>query len=427
MIIFFVRHFNDIDHMVPVVWKLKLDNHPVTVCCMNPDYDIETDFRLQFLRTLDIPVAHISQAFDLNRDPLYKFLSFLTQKGANANRKLAFQDQDNPTGSFQVFNKLVGFLGKKAFKLQNKIYFNFRWARAVLIKTKAQAICFDEVMPHFYVVDIFLRAAKTLSIPTISLPHGIQLFTSAYARPKSTDSRRVAKFGRFDFIVAPNQLKKEFLINAGIDEHKVQVLGSARYCHEWLEQYHKILPGKIKAVGNRVGKLKVVLMPSRPHSNLDIERTLGTCAMLAELDPVHAVVKPHTRFKGYQDLFANTPLTDVSEIPSAELLEWADVLLIVASSLILEAHSLGKPALYLKYLHPNTTLFEEMGACWTIHDETELKEALLILSADKTKVPYTRDKVDDFLAEVVYAGDRNRDVLKDFENLLLGGSAARQI
>ena len=40
----------------------------------------------------------------------------------------------------------------------------------------------------------------------------------------------------------------------------------------------------------------------------------------------------------------------------------------------------GKPALYLKYLHDNTTLFEELGACWTIMMKHELKHALVVFA-----------------------------------------------
>jgi hypothetical protein len=51
MYLFFVRHFNDIDHTTPVVWKMKKDNYPVAVYCMNPRYDIRSDYRLCFLKS----------------------------------------------------------------------------------------------------------------------------------------------------------------------------------------------------------------------------------------------------------------------------------------------------------------------------------------------------------------------------------------
>ena len=74
----------------------------------------------------------------------------------------------------------------------------------------------------------------------------------------------------------------------------------------------------------------------------------------------------------------------------------------------------GKPVLYLKYLHANTMLFEECGACWTINDEPELKDALQSFASKKMEVPYGAENVNRFLSEVVYGGRNKRDVLKDY-------------
>ncbi len=73
-----------------------------------------------------------------------------------------------------------------------------------------------------------------------------------------------------------------------------------------------------------------------------------------------------------------------------------------------------KPVLYLKYLHANTMLFEECGACWTIHNESELKDALQSFVNKRMEVPYGDENVDRFLSEVVYGGRNKRDVLEDY-------------
>ena len=64
MYLFFVRDFNDIDHITPIVWKMKGDGHPVAVYCMNPEYDIQSDYRLNFLKELGVKVDFIYNAFD---------------------------------------------------------------------------------------------------------------------------------------------------------------------------------------------------------------------------------------------------------------------------------------------------------------------------------------------------------------------------
>jgi hypothetical protein len=79
----------------------------------------------------------------------------------------------------------------------------------------------------------------------------------------------------------------------------------------------------------------------------------------------------------------------------------------------------GKPVLYLKYLHENTTLFEDLGACWIISNETELKQALLALQQNKTDIPYGADNITEFISQVVYGGGR-RDVLADYEHFIVG-------
>jgi hypothetical protein len=71
-------------------------------------------------------------------------------------------------------------------------------------------------MPKHYVVDVFLKAAGQMPLPVLSLPHGVQLYTNEMTKPKSTETRRFAKFNRFDYIVAPNQLRKDSLVRAGV-------------------------------------------------------------------------------------------------------------------------------------------------------------------------------------------------------------------
>jgi hypothetical protein len=144
----------------------------------------------------------------------------------------------------------------------------------------------------------------------------------------------------------------------------------------------------------------------------------ASCRLIAELNGIDAVIKPHTRTHKV-DQFGNYPLPDVSHMLTADLCGWADVLLVVGSSVMTEALMREKPALYLKYLQANTTLFEELGACWTIHDETELKKALLTLQTDKKHMPYSKESVANFLTDVVYGGQNNMDVLSTYEQFII--------
>jgi hypothetical protein len=300
------------------------------------------------------------------------------------------------------------------YELTRIIFYNIKWAHYVLEQSEAQALCFDHIIPNRYVVNVLLRAAKERSIPTLALPHGVYLYTNKFNKARFSSRQRFYKFDRFDYVIVQNHLRKEVLVNSGIAREKIIVLGSARFCGEWIAQNKKILPRMIESAGRDLERLRVVFLPSKPRCRIDIERMHNTIDLLASLSEIEAVVKPHTRIGREAHLFDNMQLPNVSPVLTSELCEWADVVLIIGSSVITEALMQGKPVLYLKYLHANTMLFEECGACWTIHNEAELEQALQSLRKKRTDLPYGDENVNRYLSEVVYGGQNNRDVLRDY-------------
>jgi len=420
MYLFLTRHFNDIDHITPIVWKLKKADYPVAVYCMNPQYDIRNDYRLQFLKNEGVPVDYLHDAFDQDHGLFHNIMQACIQKCSNLQKRIEGDESGRPGKLPRMLGSVARRLMSVSYKITRLIYYNDRWARSIIERTGAQVICFDHIMPKLFVVDAFLKASRQMSIPSLALPHGVYLYTNEATKPKATDRHRLTKFNRFDYIIVTNKLRKALLVRSGVAEDKIFVLGSTRYCGEWLEQNRKILPGGFDGVSKESGKLKIVLMPSKPQCRLDVERMFSTCRILADLEGVEAMIKPHTRIRSQKHIFDNIPLPDVSSVLTAELCDWADVLINVGSSVITDALMREKPVLYLKYLHDNTTLFEELGACWTIHDETELKNALLTLQADKNHMPYSKESVANFLTEVVYGGSNSSDVLDRYEQFIVG-------
>jgi hypothetical protein len=419
MYLFCVRHFNDIDHIAPIVWKMKQDNYPVAVYCINPNYDIQNDHRLNFLKEQGIIVEYMYKAFDQNLGELHRTMRFLYMWLFSKGKRLNSPYQEKPFLLLRLTRLAAEILGVISYELTRISFYNTKWAHNVLEHSGAQALFFDHIMPQRYVVDVLLRAAKKMSIPTFSLPHGVYLFTNDFTKAKSTVSRRFTKFNRFDYVIVQNQLRKDVLVRSGVAEEKIFVLGSSRYCGEWIAQNKKIMPRLIKPNDKGTAKLKVIFMTSKPQCRVDIERMLNTFDLLSNLSEIQVMVKPHTRMGARAKLFDNLPLFNASGVLTAELCEWADVMLIIGSSVMTEALMQGRPVLYLKYLHANTTLFEEYGACWTIQNETELENALQSLKINKMDVPYSDENVNGFLSEVVYGGRHKRDVLKDYEQFIM--------
>jgi len=419
MYLFFVRHFNDIDHFTPIVWKMHKDNYPVAVYCMNPEYDIQSDYRLQFLRDEGVKVDFLYNDFEQSLGLLQRIVRFLFISTLAIERKLISDLQSQLSFLSRPFGRLAGKIGSRLYKFARRRFYNINWARDLLEQSGAQALCFDWIRPHKYVVDVLLKVAKEMSIPTLSLPHGVFLYTNDSVRIAPRGEMRFEKYYRYDYIIVQNKLFKEIISKSGIDKEKIFVLGSARYCNEWMEQNRKIIPRKIESNNGNAEKLKIVLMTTRPQYRINVEIMVKTLDILSNFSEIETVIKPHTRSGDEAKMYENVPLSNMSEHSSVELCEWADVVLVIASSIIIEALTQNKPALYLKYLHENTTEYEELGACWIIHDENELKDALLSLQKNRTKLPYTDENVNRFLSEIIYGGRDERNVLKDYEEFII--------
>lgn len=419
MYLFFVREFNDIDHITPIVWRINRDHYPVAVYCINPAYDIHRDYRLEFLKRAGVRVDFAYDAFPRALGFQHRFLRWISRKCfAGANR---IPGRTKPF--FSIFLIFRWLLAKIAEKVHNKgskrAYCNETWGRHVIAQSGAKALCFDHINPDRHVVKTLVKAAKAAGIPTFALPHGVFIYTNNPVRNGATDEDRFDKFNRFDYIVTQNELRKNVLVRAGVLEEKISVLGSARYCKEWMAQNRLIVP-RSKAWHRRKPEgLKTVFMTTRFDYRIDVDRMLRTFDLLAKIDGINVVVKPHTRSGKEAEIYNRISLSNAADISSVDLCEWADVVLAIASSIIIEPLSQGKPVLYLKYLHENVTQYEEFGACWTIHDEGELKNALQSLKTDPTNVPYTDESVHRFLAEIIYGGTSKIDVLKEYEHFIV--------
>lgn len=419
MYLFFVREFNDIDHITPIVWKMKQDDYPVAVYCLNPKYDLYRDYRLRFLRTQGVKVKYIFDEFGRALGPIHLVMRFIGRTCYAVANRLDSPSRTLFAAGSAKLQKRAKKIGRKIYKQCREKFYNISWARDIIAQSGARIVCFDHVNPNRYVVNILLTAAGEKAIPAIALPHGVFIYTNTLVRTGSTEEDRYDKFNRFNFILTQNELRKEVLVRAGVQREKISVMGSARYCNEWMTQNKKILPRTMKSNAESPGRLKAVFMTTRFAYKIDVERMFKTFDILSKLEGIDMAVKPHTRTGREAKVYKNMLLSNVSEFSSVELSEWADVVLAIGSSIIIEPLKQGKPVLYLKYLHENTTQYEELGACWTIYNEAELKEALLTLLANKKKVTYSNENVNRFLSEIIYGGPNERDVLGDYEDFIV--------
>jgi len=403
---------------------MSKDNYPVAVYCIDPEYDIDHDYRLNFLKERGVKVDFIYNGFDRPLGLLHRALRFLFLQSFAVGRRLNSTGRKQRTFLVEMFDRLAQRMGSWFYRLAKSKYYTRNWAHKFIEQSGAKVLCFDWIRPRKFVVEVLLSTAKEMSIPTVALPHGVFLYTNDLVQSESKGEGQFERYNHYDYVVVQNELFKEIVSESGVNKEKIFVLGSTRYCKEWMTQNNKILPRKMNSNRNNSDRLKVVFMTTRPHYRIYVEKMLRTFDILGNLDEIQVVVKPHTRTGKEAEMYKNLPLANVSDISSVELSEWADVMLVVGSSIIIEALTRHKPALYLKYLHENTTEYEEFGACWIIHDEDELRDALLSLRDKRGHVPYTDEEVNRWLAKVIYGGQNERDVLLGYEEFIVSCAAS---
>lgn len=419
MYLFFIRDFNDVDHIAPIVWKMVSNKYPVAVYCLSPQYDINSDYRLSFLKRLGVEVDYVYHTDYQNLGMLHRilrflyFLSFTIERKMQINYRFAF----SPLRNF--IQNQARLIGDRLYSFAKNKFYDLQWASNFIERKSAKALSFDWVKPKNTVVDVFLTAARMLSVPTLSLPHGVFVYTNDSVAIRSRPLPTFEKLNRYDYVIAQNELRQGFMIKSGLDPERISVLGSTRYCNEWIRQNNKILPRMLNLNKKDAKKLRLVFMTTKLRYRVKQDELMKALDLLANFDDIEIVIKPHTRSGRESSIYDKLPILKIADASSVELCEWADVILVIGSSIMVEALIQDKPLLYLKYLHANTTLYEEFGACWIIHDENELKKAIMSLKADKKSVPYRSKDVMRFITEFVYGGRKDRDVLGDYEQFIV--------
>ena len=428
--IFFVRRFNDLDHIVPVVYRTAKEGRRTSlVLCLNPFMEITDDFRLKFLREswgVKTQYVYTYYAPTLPHKAVGRWICsshirssvrelFAARAGRASGIRRGLKPFARPGEialriAYACFKKYLYAWTDRV--LVRRVLFNKRWAEAFLKHTRAATLVFDYVHSNIHVAGALIEAAHELGVPLISVPHGTSIFSGRPLEGPEDNHARVIHSG-VDYFVVHHRRDEKVLVDYGFDAKKLKVLGSARYCQEWEGVLHRIVPTeKIPEPRDPGRRLKVVYMERGADRHGAYKRLVWeTLERIASLDFVDFIIKPPTRTDRLH--FGKLPdsVMVANDINSVNLCRWADVVVGTVTSILLEAFWQRKILLYPKYFHDDSMWFEETGACWTVAGPEELEAALRRLKDDPLYRPYPQSAVDSFIRGVVYAEDADKDVL----------------
>ena len=416
MIVFFIRNYNDIDQLCPIIYKIRKDAHrDVVVLCLNPFYDIRDDFRLTFLRDrYHVVVKYVYKAYQPT--PTHRIVSNVL----SGNRYPPFFSKpvlnkcaNLVAGIFE--NYLYYWVYERFFK--DRVY-DEKWAVGLLDKYKASILVFDFVKQKDYVVKAVVAAAGKMKIPTVAIPPGIMLFEEKSFPVKSFEKYHLPAH---DYLIVHHEIRKKLTIKIGGPAEKITSLGSARFCREWESVLTKISPTLLPRRLYETGKLRLLYVDNKPVGEKWHEsEVLEMLRVISSMDGVHMVIKPHTRHNRAYLVGLENCGEIVSDVHSIELFRWADVVVGMTSSILLEALCQNKILLSPKFVQKNKMLFEDMNACWQVHSLEELVEAVEAIKSKPGYRPYSNKDVERFMTQIVYNCDFKRDVLGEYMDFILG-------
>ena len=367
---------------------------PVTVLSMNPYLDLDGDYRLAFLRELPGVVL----------DHLYRFAQpDLLHKAAGA--ALAARGAMGRAARALVAERWWE-------PLRGRGFFGAGWATRVLRKVDARLLVFDWVKPGQHVTRELLEAARTLGIRTVSLPHGVSITTGDLRTRAAARAGELPDYDRafpFDAFVAPHHDHAAYFERGGMPRERLHVLGSARFCDEWVRKSEQIAPRAGAQLGPDDGRLKVVFFDKDSYS-LDQAKADASVRAIAARRDVRFVVKPQTRNDATK-LGAIEGVEVATETPSVSLVAWSDVVVGTISSVLIEPLCQDKTLIYPSHHVTLRTRLEETGAATSVASDDELSAALDAESSRRGSARAPAASVRACLDEIVYADSPDHDVL----------------
>lgn len=392
---FFLRHHNDIDHVIPVAYALaeqgRHDLH--LVVCTHPAY--LTDARLRLLAPFPtVTVHHIMDFAPLTPEQ----------------RKQAYAEVlgDRPPDEVNFPEIWERWFGTPLFAALFERLFG---------KGRRGAVVFDWTTSPF--TRMVTRIAASQGLPGISLPHGVKVFSNLLVTKDNLNFdpllKATAAYSIFDHVVLPNRYWRDFFATC-VDPAKLHQLGSPRFCERW----RAMLPDMALPFRKDVGDaLRVVLFLRDQGYDIFWEEVVRTYRLILQFPGVHLLVRHHPRSCAQGALRDQHPalfdmqhdnLTILADrTSSSALIDWADVVVDGGTSMACEAVLKGKPVLCLEYIHPNRTLLVEYVTACELRTRDDLFHNIKALCADRTRPFYDpaevqayRDNVlDDFHPDVL--------------------------
>jgi hypothetical protein len=397
----------DVDHMAPLAWKLLEEGETVHAVMSTP-YDVAGDHRLELLRGYP--------RFELHE---------LRPAGSQASqsRQLAGRARATlPYALWMLRRHRVRLVAVEWGYGLPPAYDRLRSPAGVAAVLRSLGSSLVRGEQPQQPRASFIVAARLLGIPTVCLPHGINIKLDPIANDEIAElvSRGDLDFSsrnRFAaYVLDSEHHRRMHLEYARGDPQVMQTWGSLRWAPDWFEVNRRLAP-QFDWPGEPGDGLRVVFMVPKWKNRVDAPAAIELVRRIQALDGVSLAVMGHPRSHGEDGdpLRADsgvdwTRIHDISGANSVSVIREADVVVDVGSSIGMEVVLQGKVLVNPAYVHEIETLFDSLpGAAVTASSADEVVDYLRAHAAGQRHEmdPATRDEL---LREAVYGSRDPFDV-----------------
>lgn len=416
--LFFLRHYNDIDHITPVISKWIESGHTGDVILIG-HAKFRNDYRIHYLSKLNgVSVGHIRELLPPLKYAEWRLQTLLLSRGLRRSFLGPLVDALDRIFDVdkrqRVWGSVTHQLLTRSFANSGKGVMVFDWI------TRNSPVCLEWV-------ETVISMAHTRDIRVVSLPHGDSPHANQLIRHGEWRLQPDTQYsaGRiFDKLVVPNELCakrfRPFMADASLE-----VLGSPRYCDEWLAKLEELLP--TSPLSSTENQLKIVMFLRKDDFTIFWEEVAEVVRMIATFPGIVLVIKPHTRGGWKQSLTKDASLRRLSNVSiagdnihSIHLMKWADVIIDLATSVVFEAIKAKKPVLAADYLHAGRSAVAEFMPETELRCRDDVYQRMDQFLAHGCNAFYVEEHWLRFIKEMIDGPDK--DVLPRYVGLLEGQS-----
>lgn len=404
--IFFIREYNDWDNIAPIIYYLAQNSFSKICICFYKN-DLRNNDIYKYIKK---SVGKNLEVFICKKNKFSKMVNFTIAVANKVLRKFKYQ-----------INYIEIDINKELLK---------KWFNSMSLENYKKVICvFDRTLDP--ILELVYSEMKRFNSIFVSCPHGpmtdVNRMTYKHQNKlvnnfeylRFENKEYLNKFFQFfNYIVFTDHLEMHFnkIYCQSIKEHdenksKMKVLGSIRYCKEWLAHVENFTPQFSKKKEN----LKIVFFMKKFQHNVfkdEIHRTIKIFTMFPNID---FYIKPHTRGMKFLSNHSAPNIHVDYDSSSSFLINMTDVIFFHGgTSIILEALAKKKMILCLDYLDSNINIYNYYSACQVLRCIDDL--CLFLQSDIRNKIKNNQYSGENVLKQIVYSGRDSISVPEEYIN-----------